>query len=123
MKQAAYQRRLAVCFLVQCSIKFCSSRITRTDKVSQSNSADAKSLEVTTPQQLKGNREDACLLLGTISPLANITRSDNAPTTERQSRRRLSVRVALIEDEAVPRTDKPSLEDAFVPLPAAGKEK
>jgi hypothetical protein len=44
------------------------------------------SLEVTTPQQLKGNR-----------------------------RRPLSVRVALIEDEAVPRTDKPSLEDAFVP--------
>jgi len=48
----------------------------------------------------------SCLLLGTISPLANITRSDNAPTTERQSQRRLSVRVALIEDEAVPRIDK-----------------
>jgi hypothetical protein len=79
------------------------------------------SLEVTTPRQPKGNRKDACQFEWLSSKMrlyreqTRLTRSDNAPTTEKQSQRRLSVRVALIEDEAVPRTDKPSLEDAFVP--------
>jgi hypothetical protein len=83
---------------------------------SRYNFAEAKSLELTTPQQLKGNREDACQFEWLSSKMrlyreqTRLTRSENAPTTERQSQRRLSVRVALIEDEAVPRTDKVQME-------------
>jgi len=89
---------------------------TRVGYSSRYNFAEAKSLELTTPQELKGNRKDACQFEWPSSKMrlyreqTRPTRTDNAPTIERQSQRRLSVRVALIEDEAVPRTDKVQME-------------